>query len=694
MKIKSLLTVILAGFALVVIALCGRSLHESWRRWVSTDMVSRLASLDRALLEALPNMRLEGGVIVGAMRVEPDQTAPMRREAAERKTMLDAVLPPAIAQASAMADHPAIRSSAEALSSAAAAWQRLRDEVEAAIAQPVAARDEALIGRIVAGRDRFVSAGEALMAAIEATIRTEDPTLSDLVLGRVMAWSARSVAGTANVQLNDLLGQKRAMTPAERESIVSLIRVSEFAFAAAREIGARTVDAPNLRAAIAAADASYYTGAFPQAVRDVLDVLATPGKPRPTVVEWRKGSTPAVNPIAAAATAFVVELDEAAARSAQAATRQLMLYAGLLVSSLILAAGGIAFVSRGVIRPLSAITDAAQRLAQGDTAVAIPGRGRRDEIGALAGAVQVFRDNLARTQALEHEAALARDGLEAQRRVALHEMAERFERTVSGIVQVVSRSAAELQETAGTMTASAAQTATQAAAVAAEEAATNVNTVAAAAEELGASVHEIGRQAAGSTQLAGTAVGEAAATSGLVEDLSGAAAKIGEVVSLISTIAGQTNLLALNATIEAARAGEAGRGFAVVAAEVKALAGQTARATDEIAAQVTRIQSSTHEAVRAIGGIGSRIHEISAMATSVAAAVEEQGAATREIIRGVTQAATGTGSVTQTVASVAGTAEETGAAASQVLSAASALSQQSDHLAAEVRRFLDTVQAA
>jgi len=231
-------------------------------------------------------------------------------------------------------------------------------------------------------------------------------------------------------------------------------------------------------------------------------------------------------------------------------------------------------------------------------------------------------------------------------------------------------------------------------AAAADQAAANVTTVAAAAEELGSSVEEIGRQVQGSATLSREAVSEAAQTTTFVRDLSEAAQRIGDVVAMISTIAGQTNLLALNATIEAARAGEAGRGFAVVASEVKALATQTAKATEEISGQIALIQTSTGRAVQAIGSITGRIREIDGVATTIAAAVEQQGAATQEIVRNVTQAATGTGEVTSNIAGVAGAAEETGTAAGQVLGAASALSRQSEHLSAEIARFLATVRAA
>ncbi|GAA0268774.1 CHASE3 domain-containing protein [Methylorubrum aminovorans] len=393
----------------------------------------------------------------------------------------------------------------------------------------------------------------------------------------------------------------------------------------------------------------------------------------------------------AGAEAALLETRAQVAREAASASR---LAVGAGLAALLLVAGlGILLLNGFVARPIRRMTGLMSRLAEGDAGVEIPFRERREEVGAMANAVQVFKDNLIRTRALEEETALARAGAEAQRKAAMREMADSFERAVSG---TVSAAATELQATAQSMEGTASQTASQsnAAAAAAEEAAANVGTVAAAAEELGASVQEIARQVTGSTALAQKAVVEAEGTAQLVQDLSVAAAKIGDVVGLISTIAGQTNLLALNATIEAARAGEAGRGFAVVAAEVKELANQTARATDEISGQIGQVQTITGQAVNAIGDIAARIREIDGLAGSIAAAVEEQGAATQEIVRNVSEAFAGTGAVTGNVASVAAAAEETGAAASQVLTSASELSRQSEHLDGQVRHFLHTIRAA
>ncbi|MEA1831689.1 methyl-accepting chemotaxis protein [Methylobacterium durans] len=378
-----------------------------------------------------------------------------------------------------------------------------------------------------------------------------------------------------------------------------------------------------------------------------------------------------------------------ATRSGSVSLASLALAIGLALSAATLCFFWIA-------RPITGITASMRVLAEGDTGREIPGAHRRDEIGAMAAAVQVFKDNLIRTRQLEVETAQARTDAETQRKAVLRDMADRFEQAVGGIVGTVSGSAGQLQLTATGMTSAAGETAAQSATVAAaaEQAGSNVATVAAAAEELGASVAEIGRQVDGSSQLAASAVTEADATNELVRNLAESATRIGEVVALISTIADQTNLLALNATIEAARAGEAGRGFAVVATEVKELAGQTGRATGEIERQIGAIQAATGQAVGAIGGISARIREMNAVAAAIAAAVEEQGAATREIVRNVGQAAVGTGEVSANIAGVASAADETGAAAAQVLASASDLTGQATALDREVRSFLATIRAA
>jgi methyl-accepting chemotaxis protein len=350
-------------------------------------------------------------------------------------------------------------------------------------------------------------------------------------------------------------------------------------------------------------------------------------------------------------------------------------------------------LNRTVTGPVKVMTETMARLAAGDVAADVPDRHRRDEIGGMARAVQVFKDNAIEKLRLEEEQAAAHKRIEEEKRQTVMEMADRFERTVKEVVDGVSSSATEMQATAQQMSSTAEETSRQSASVASasDQATANVQTVAATAEELSASIAEIGRQVMQSAKIAQNAVDEAEATNDTVKGLADAAQKIGEVVNLINDIAGQTNLLALNATIEAARAGEAGKGFAVVAQEVKNLANQTARATEEISQQITAVQQETNDAVDAIEKIRGIIGEVNDIATTISSAVEEQGVSTQEIARNVQQAARGTQDVNSNIENVRKAAGETGAAAGQVLNASQEMARQAEGLRSEVDRFLKEI---
>ncbi len=369
------------------------------------------------------------------------------------------------------------------------------------------------------------------------------------------------------------------------------------------------------------------------------------------------------------------------------------------VLSAIAVAVGLIFafvIAKGITAPIGGMTGAMTKLAGGALDTEVPSLSNKDEIGAMAKAVQVFKDNAIKVKALEDEQKAAEARAAQEKRAAMIALADGFEAKVGGVVNEVSTQASRMQESATQMTATAEETSRQATAVAAasEEASTNVQTVAAATEELSSSISEISRQVTESARMSGKAVDEVGRTSQTVEALANAAQKIGNVVQLISEIASQTNLLALNATIEAARAGEAGKGFAVVASEVKSLASQTARATEEISAQINEIQTATGQSVEAMRSIGETIASMNAIASTIAAAVEEQGAATNEIARNVQQAAAGTSEVSSNITGVTRAAEGTGTAASLVQRSAADLGVQAKDLRAAVEQFLGQVRSA
>ena len=379
--------------------------------------------------------------------------------------------------------------------------------------------------------------------------------------------------------------------------------------------------------------------------------------------------------------------------------------AAISTTYMVIVIGGIAalavaillavLLSRGIVTPISRMTGAMTRLAGGDKSVEIPAVGRKDEVGEMAEAVQVFKDNLIRNE--EMATAAAREQEERNARTArIEQLTNTFRSNVEALLENVSHSAETMQATARSMSDTAVETTERATSVAAaaEQASQNVNAVSAAAEELANSIAEISRQVSQSTTLATEAAKEAEQTNVVVQELSDAANRIGEVISMINDIAEQTNLLALNATIEAARAGDAGKGFAVVASEVKSLASQTGKATEDIASQIGSIQSTTNSAVEAIRRIGERINEMNGITTMVAAAVEEQQAATSEIARNVEQAAAGANEVSSNIGSVSSAAQVTGASAGEVLDSSVEMGQKATTLQQEVSGFLKDVSAA
>jgi methyl-accepting chemotaxis protein len=507
-------------------------------------------------------------------------------------------------------------------------------------------------------------------------------------------------------------GTDRAQAANDLERDVLLVRVANWRFLATKDPKGQATFTTNVAAAektlatMTAADAPADLRALVDAVaKDLKDYAAAFAQTAPNYLRGDEIYYQDVARLNVAATKTLTEAQTSLEKTLEATkaetddtiawtiTLQKIVAGVALLIGVLLAY----VIARSIIRPLNGLTGGMKELAAGNFDVVLPGLGRTDEVGEMAGAVEEFKVKAAEKARRDAAEKQQQDEIAArQRRAEMLKLADGFEAAIGEIVNTVSTASNELEASARTLTKTAetAQQLATSAATASEEASTNVQAVASATEELGSSVREIGRQVEESNKIAGEAVRQAGDTDTRMGELSKSAERIGDVVALITTIAEQTNLLALNATIEAARAGEAGKGFAVVAQEVKALAAQTGKATGEISQQIAGMQSSTAGSVAAIKEIGGTIGRISTIASTIAAAVEEQGAATQEISRNVAQAAAGATQATANVTEVNRGAVETGSASAQVLSSAQTLSSESNRLKLEVGKFLATVRAA
>jgi len=638
-----------------------------WNLWTIQDQVARMSAFsDHAARVREISINLQA-LQRANLRYIYDANEPAFKEAAEQEAATVALLK----AHSAESISEERRKVYDGLIGDIGKLQSLRERMGAAVKETTKGKAALLPG----GEELNTYAGKLVVAAHG----THDPEItapvadleSRILQARLASWrflAMRDSKSTSTFKANTERAQQRitslqeADVPEQVKSALGPVKTSLAAYQAAFE---------STSAAILLADETYRNNIAPL-ITSSIDKLKVADSE--LAVESQKTRAVAVGVIAR--TTWIQEV-----------AGGLAVLFGLIVAFLI---------ARGIVGPLTAMTRAMGKLAGGDLAVEIPGRGNTDEIGDMAKAIDVFKTSMIDTERMRHEQTEVEARQAEDRKKDMVRLADQFEQAVGEIVDTVSSASSELEVSAGTLTATAtrAQDLSTEVASASQEASANVQAVASATEELSSSVSEIARQVQESARIASEAVDQATRTNARVSELSKAAARIGDVVELISTIAGQTNLLALNATIEAARAGEAGRGFAVVATEVKALAEQTAKATGEIAQQVSGIQAATEESVGSIREISGTIERLSEISSTVAAAVEEQGAATQEISRNVQQAAHGTQRVSANIGDVQRGASETGSASSQVLLAARSLSSDSNRLKLEVSKFLNSVHAA
>jgi methyl-accepting chemotaxis protein len=555
---------------------------------------------------------------------------------------------------------------------------------------------DALRQRIASLSVPAAEAAAAYTSTIAALIGTVDGIAelsSDTGIVRAIGIYAAVVRG------KEFAGQERAagargfagrFSAADLRAFVALGAAQEQQLDVLRRQGSATQQ-DALKAALASA-----AGADVTRMREAAITLST-GESKDAVAgpDWFKASTARIDELKKVEDRVAADLRSVAGAVSAAAATTLMSALALAIGLISIASFTAFAAARSITRPLGRLVDTTLKLAAGDTGVEINGAERKDEIGGMARAVTVFRDNAIERARLEQAARTEQAQREARQR-RIEGLIGDFRTSIAQTLAAVGDNAARMDATAKSLSgvATAASSQATSAAAASEQCSGNVQNVAGAAEELSASIKEIGHQVESATSVVRRAAELAKNSNGEIEALAGAAQRIGDVVGLIQAIAAQTNLLALNATIEAARAGEAGRGFAVVASEVKSLATQTAKATEEISQQIGAIQDSTTKSVESVRTITATMQQVDGYTTAIAAAVEEQGAATEDISRNVQMAARGTADLTQNVSGVTGAIGATSRAAQDVLDASGRLGSQANVLKKEVDRFLSEVAAA
>jgi methyl-accepting chemotaxis protein len=690
LTVNSLLKSVIGALVATVMVLLALGAWQSWSRLQSVNRITVAAAASSHLFKALHNLRSDKTLV--ALSLGSDAPLPLNAANLANRVVIMAGMKGALEVLDG-ADLDGAAAGTTALRQAIEQFTRLHAESAAAAQRPKAERPAGLAAEYERTADQTIDMLAKLSTQLTRAVKLADPFVDQMMAIKQLAWTVRDTGGDASVLISR--GMKALPADALQQYAVFSGK-SQISWASLEDVAAGIAIPPALAEAMAKCKREFF-GAEYNTMRENMLKAMVAKQPLPMDAgQWIPYTVARLATIIdVAETALAIAKDYAADQRALA-QRQLLIQLGLLALAFAAAIGLIVLVSRRVTGPLQAIQGAMLKLAGGDLSAEVTFGARKDEIGALAGAMATFKGSMVEAERLRAEQKEAEARAALQRRDEMRKLADEFQQSVGNIVGAVSGASSELEGAARTLskTAESTQQLSGMVTTASEAASTNVQSVASATEEMTGSVGEIARQVQESSRIASEAVTQAEKTDARINELSGAASRIGDVVKLITAIAEQTNLLALNATIEAARAGEAGRGFAVVAQEVKALASQTAKATDEIGTQIGAMQTATQESVAAIKEIGGTIGRIASIATTISEAVEQQGAATQEIARNVHQAAKGTAEVVSNIADVNRGASETGTASTQVLTSAQALARESGALRQEVEKFVAMVRAA
>jgi methyl-accepting chemotaxis protein len=693
LTVSTLLKVVIFSTALVIIGGFSLSAWTSWTRLQQADRIVSIAAASADVFKAMANIRADRSTTNRQLTSDIQVDAEIEKYIRGIRDELMPALARAvdILPAIDIPQRDAIVADLARLNKTLLAQQA---EFWTEVAKPRAVRRVALAKEYLETEDALMSILEKLSPVLAASVNHQDATIDQLLMIKQMAWLLRQNAGESSVIVGNALTSGK-ISPESQLAFTKFVGATDAAWSAI-ELAATGMQLPTaLSAAMSETKSVYFDPQYTSTRDGIIATIAKGEKASMTANQWSPFSVGRMASAIRLADAALAAAKDHASTQRAGALQSLLLQLTLLLAAVGLTGAAMLAVSRRVITPLHRIRDAMLKVAGGDLSVDSGYLDRKDEIGALAGALETFKQQAIDKLKIEEQERERNAGAAARQR-AIESYVGEFEGVVRKSLGELSDASGEMRKTSGDLSAVSRQTndRVEVAGRASHEASSSVESVAAAAEELSASINDISQQAAHAAGIASRAVNQARETDGTVQGLAQSAGRIGEVVGLINTIAAQTNLLALNATIEAARAGEAGRGFAVVASEVKSLASQTAKATEEISEQIADIQKVAGDAINAIQAIGGIIGEVNEVATAIAAAVQEQGAATQEITRSTQYAAQGTKNVADNITGVKTDADAAAGAAEHVRQASELLETQSRQLGDQVSTFLGKIRAA